>query len=168
MHTTSRVHNIIMLSSIPRKQCTTLKCHLCYSSTIPTWTLNTKFIWGSYNLPPIKQLQIITQHTNHTHIIETNSKCPNIAGTSKTWENWASHIVLLGGQHLVARRCIEENPEMGSGGMSRLAGLQHRQAASGNFQKRDKIQHNSKIHSPFIQNSTKSYKWHTTHKIKLP
>jgi len=45
-----------------------------------------------------------------------------------------------GGQCIAARQCIAENPEIASGGMSRLAGLQHRQAVSGNFQKSDRIQ----------------------------
>jgi len=40
------------------------------------------------------------------------------------------------------------NPENGSGGISHLAGLQCRQAGSGNFQKRDKIQCNFNLHIP--------------------
>jgi len=63
-----------------------------------------------------------------------------------------------GEQYIAARRCIAGNPENGSGGMSRLAGLQCRQAVSGNFQKPDRIERNSNLHSHIIQNSTKTYK----------
>jgi len=56
--------------------------------------------------------------------------------------------VSLGGQHLAATRCIVETQKMGSRGMSRLAGLQRREAVSGNFQKRDKSQRESNFQSP--------------------
>jgi len=41
--------------------------------------------------------------------------------------------VSLGGRHLAARQCIVETQKIGFKGMSRLAGLQRRQAVSGNF-----------------------------------
>jgi len=68
--------------------------------------------------------------------------------THKKIQENGNPIVSPGGQHIAARRCIACNPENGSRGMNRLAGLQRRQAVSRNFQKRDKIQCNFNLHIP--------------------
>jgi len=68
--------------------------------------------------------QLFSYHKNH-------SKHPHITKIPKIQENWASQFVSPGGQHIAARWCIAENLENGSGGMSHLVGLQHRQEVFG-------------------------------------
>jgi len=76
------------------------------------------------------------------------SQASHITKIPKIRKNWAGQLVSPGGQHLAAKRCIAETQKMGPRGTSRLAGLQHRQAVSGNFQKRDQSQRESNFHSP--------------------
>jgi len=99
------------------------------------------------------QYQRFSYHNNHSPASPHHENI-NIR------ENCASQFPSPGGQHLATRRRIAENPRNGSGGMSRLAGLQRRQAVSRNFQKSDRTQHNSKMHIPIIQYSTKTYNYH--------
>jgi len=70
--------------------------------------------------------------------IQIQSIHHNTTRTPKIRRNWASQFVSPDDQHIVARRCIE-NPENGFGGMSRLVGLQHRQAIFGKFQKHEQF-----------------------------